>query len=62
VTDAGGGLGLAAAVGLAARGIAVARLDINENSATEAALENGHQARVFVQEFAAPGGAEAALP
>src|SRR5580698_6907940 len=60
ITGAGSGLGRATAIALAARGCAVALVDINEAGAEETARACG-KAEVIVQDLTAPAGAEAAV-
>jgi NAD(P)-dependent dehydrogenase (short-subunit alcohol dehydrogenase family) len=61
VTGAGSGLGRAVAVGLAARGVSVALLDIDEPSACETAAACGPATCVVVQDLTVFGGAAAAV-
>ena len=60
ITGAGGGLGRATALALAARGCALALVDIDEPAAVDVAGACGN-AHVIVQDLTAPGGAEAAV-
>jgi len=62
VTGAGGGLGRAVALSLAARGCAVAALDINGTAAEETAAEAGSGlVTPLVLDLTAPGAAELAV-
>jgi NAD(P)-dependent dehydrogenase (short-subunit alcohol dehydrogenase family) len=60
ITGAGGGLGRATALALAARGCALALVDIDEPAAVDVAGACGN-AHVILQDLTAPGGAEASV-
>jgi len=61
VTGAGGGLGRAVALALAARGCALGLVDIDAGRCGETAAACGDRAVAIVQDLTAPSGAEAAV-
>ncbi|HEY8289491.1 MAG TPA: SDR family oxidoreductase [Acetobacteraceae bacterium] len=61
VTGAGGGLGRAVAIGLAARGCALALVDIDADKCRDTASACDDRAAAIRQDLTAPGGAEAAV-